>query len=295
MQIDDQGGRKMKKFWSMAISLLLAITCTAAALADGTMYATPLSLKDKIQKVKDRSYLNDGVDNKIIRSSGKTNSTQLPSVLEMDGCGEVLKYYVEDSGYKLKMYYNFAEIETRDLALEYVEMLVEDYGYELKYEELGPRKSTDARHSTWLLEHPDSNIGADKPIKEDEGTCDVFIRLNEYYDFGDSGLAIHYVSDLTHADAEDAQPDSYEGSNTKSNDPTVRYTTCSKCHGDGKVSCSNCSGQGYKISYAASPFHAGNSSYGQSSAVKERCFKCNGTGETSCSKCGGSGKTSYSY
>lgn len=252
----------MKKFWIMAIFLLLVIACMASALAESAMFATPLSLKDKIQKVKDRSYLSDGVDNKIIRSSGKTNSTQLPSVLEMDGCGEVLKYYVKDNGYKLQMYYNFDDPSSLDFVRKYVDVLVEDYGYELTHDGTEDTILRDYCHSNWYLEHPDSAIGKDKPISEDYGKCDVYIVLNQYYDFDESSFTINYVSDLTHADAGNAGSSGGGSSSSK---------RCSNCGGDGR--CNTCGGSGQVWKWAGDMY----------AYVRCTAFGCSGGRCTKCS------------
>ena len=64
-------------------------------------------------------------------------------------------------------------------------------------------------------------------------------------------------------------------------------TRCYKCHGDGKISCTNCDGRGYKTKYVSSPNYSGHSRTSQE--VRESCFKCSGGGRITCTNCGGSG------
>ena len=65
---------------------------------------------------------------------------------------------------------------------------------------------------------------------------------------------------------------------------------CTKCFGDGKISCSNCSGVGYKVKRQSVPNYSGSTSGSKWSETKETCFKCHGSGNVTCSRCGGSGK-----
>lgn len=64
-------------------------------------------------------------------------------------------------------------------------------------------------------------------------------------------------------------------------------TRCYKCHGDGRISCTNCDGRGYKTKYVSVPNYSGSSK--TSEEVRENCFKCSGGGRISCTNCGGSG------
>lgn len=86
---------------------------------------------------------------------------------------------------------------------------------------------------------------------------------------------------------------SSSSSSSYSSSSSKHTATCTKCHGSGSVSCSNCSGKGYKEKYISTPNFSGSTSFKSSSTVRENCFKCHGSGKTSCSRCGGSGKTTY--
>lgn len=80
-------------------------------------------------------------------------------------------------------------------------------------------------------------------------------------------------------------------SSSSSKKETVRTKRCTKCGGDGEVSCSNCSGKGYKTKTVSSPNYSGKSK--TSKTVKENCYRCHGSGDVDCSKCGGDGKVEY--
>ena len=251
----------MKKFWFTAISLMLTIVCMASALAESTMFATPLSLKDKIQKAKDRSYLNDGVDNRIIRNSKKSSGTQLPSVLEMDGADDFSISEKKNYDTYCKIVFTAYDPDKLDFANEYVDILVEEHGYRIIHDE--NRKSTGYRHTVWYMEHPDSGVES-SDIYEDNGLeCDVLIVLNQYFEDGDCTLAVYHVSDLTHADAGDASSDD-GGSRSSSS------KRCSNCGGDGR--CNTCGGSGQVWTWAGDMYaYVRCTAFGCSGG---RCAKC---------------------
>lgn len=67
-------------------------------------------------------------------------------------------------------------------------------------------------------------------------------------------------------------------------------TKCVFCHGDGKVECTNCGGDGGKYAYNNStPNYSGSTSFSSTSKTWERCFKCSGSGKQTCTHCGGAG------
>lgn len=70
-----------------------------------------------------------------------------------------------------------------------------------------------------------------------------------------------------------------------------RTTRCHSCGGDGKVSCSNCSGRGYKEKRVSTPNYSGSGA--KYETVKENCYRCRGSGTVDCSSCGGDGKVEY--
>lgn len=83
---------------------------------------------------------------------------------------------------------------------------------------------------------------------------------------------------------------SSSGSSGSSSSGTKIKVNCTKCFGDGDVTCSNCSGAGYKIKRESVPNYSGSTSGSKWAETKETCFKCHGSGEVTCSRCGGSGK-----
>lgn len=84
---------------------------------------------------------------------------------------------------------------------------------------------------------------------------------------------------------------SISSSSSSSKKETVRTKRCTKCGGDGEVSCSNCNGKGYKTKTVSSPNYSGKGK--TSKTVKENCYRCHGSGDVDCSKCGGDGKVEY--
>lgn len=84
---------------------------------------------------------------------------------------------------------------------------------------------------------------------------------------------------------------SFGGSSSSSRNSSRATITCVKCHGSGSVSCSNCSGRGYKEKTKSTPNYSGKKGGAKSYTVKENCYKCHGSGSTTCTRCGGSGRT----
>lgn len=80
-------------------------------------------------------------------------------------------------------------------------------------------------------------------------------------------------------------------SSSSSSSQRVRTKRCTKCGGDGKVSCSRCNGSGGKYVYVSSPNYSGRSK--TTSRKWESCSKCRGGQTQSCSTCGGDGKVEY--
>ena len=78
---------------------------------------------------------------------------------------------------------------------------------------------------------------------------------------------------------------------SSSSSSKTRTKRCTKCGGDGKVSCSRCSGSGGKYVYISTPNYSGKST--TSSRKWENCSKCRGGGTQSCGTCGGDGKVEY--
>ncbi len=71
----------------------------------------------------------------------------------------------------------------------------------------------------------------------------------------------------------------------------TRTTRCHSCGGDGRVSCSNCSGRGYKEKTVSTPNYSGKGA--KYETVKENCYRCRGSGDVDCSSCGGDGEVEY--
>lgn len=221
----------MKRKLIAALALLLVMGF-ASALADGLLLLQPLSLADKIKQSKERSYLSSENKPKIVRPS-KTDATELPGVFEMAG-GEAftLGTVKRHDTYSI-VNFKSDDPDQMDFARRYVDALVENYGYELSHEDIGKTKYSGYSSSVWYLEHPDSGVGSDEPYEEEGRKCDVFIRLNQYFDDGDCTLAIYHVDELSHPDAGNGNS---SGSSGKSYCAYCNNGSCNYCGGSGWIS-----------------------------------------------------------
>ena len=84
---------------------------------------------------------------------------------------------------------------------------------------------------------------------------------------------------------------SFSWSSSSSSSSINRTKRCTSCGADGKVSCSNCSGRGYKEKRVSVPNYSGKGAKYEN--VKETCYRCHGSGTVDCSNCGGDGKVEY--
>lgn len=84
---------------------------------------------------------------------------------------------------------------------------------------------------------------------------------------------------------------SFSWSSSSSSSSASRTTRCHSCGGDGKDSCSNCSGRGYKEKRVSTPNYSGSGA--KYETVRENCYRCRGSGTVDCSNCGGDGKVEY--
>ena len=84
---------------------------------------------------------------------------------------------------------------------------------------------------------------------------------------------------------------SFSWSSSSSSSSINRTKRCTSCGGDGKVSCSNCSGRGYKEKTVSTPNYSGKGP--KYETVKENCYRCHGSGTVDCGSCGGDGKVEY--
>lgn len=66
---------------------------------------------------------------------------------------------------------------------------------------------------------------------------------------------------------------------------------CWKCHGEGRIDCTQCNGSGGKWVYSQVPNYGGSTSPNNTAQNWENCFKCGGSGKITCPNCGGSGYT----
>jgi len=136
-------------------------------------------------------------------------------------------------------------------------------------------------------------------------TANVHVLVGYYYGEGRIGLAFSYGSGLTLTDAGDRAstlPEDFvgtsssgsssggsSGSSSGSSSGTTKVKVkCYKCKGEGKITCTECDGKGYKVSYVSSPNYSGHSS--TSKEVRTKCSKCKGLGTIECPKCHGSGE-----
>lgn len=84
---------------------------------------------------------------------------------------------------------------------------------------------------------------------------------------------------------------SYSSSSSSTSKSTKRTKSCSKCGGDGKVTCSRCNGNKGKYVYSSVPNYSGKSK--TTAMTWENCSKCRGSGTQECSVCDGDGKVEY--
>ena len=64
---------------------------------------------------------------------------------------------------------------------------------------------------------------------------------------------------------------------------------CYKCGGDGKITCTQCNGKGYQVTYVSSPNYTGKQKTSKES--RSTCLKCHGAKEITCTRCNGEGKS----
>ena len=136
----------------------------------------------------------------------------------------------------------------------------------------------------------------------------VFIRYASQLSIADSGMRMGDVPVTVDTDAategkistassgssssgSSSSSSSSWSSSSSSSSSTTRTKRCTRCSGDGKVSCSNCSGCGYKEKTVSTPNYSGKGV--KYETVKENCYRCHGSGDVDCSSCGGDGKVEY--
>lgn len=222
----------MKK--RISLLALLLILCFTTALAEGALPAPRLSLADKIKQAKERSFLSSEKPS-LINWRDEPVSRELPSVLDMAGADDFSVSEKKNHDAYCKIVFKAYDPDKLDFALEYVGILVHDCGYKLSYEDIGEMKSYGYRSSAWYLQHSDPEVGSDEPYEEEGRECDVFIRLNQYFDDGDCTLAIYHVDELSHSDAENAGSGSSSGS-SKSYCSYCNNGSCNYCGGSGWIS-----------------------------------------------------------
>ena len=105
-----------------------------------------------------------------------------------------------------------------------------------------------------------------------------------------SGSSNSKTSTSSSSNSSSSSSSSWSSSSSSSSSQT-RTKRCTKCSGDGKVSCSNCSGRGYKEKTVSTPNYSGKGV--KYETVKENCYRCHGSGDVDCSTCGGDGKVEY--
>lgn len=144
-------------------------------------------------------------------------------------------------------------------------------------------------------------------VDPDKYEANVYILANYYYDEGRIGFAFYFgdglklvdcgkhtsyaLTDYNRSGGGNGGGSSNSGGGSTGGGvsplPSIP-TKCSKCHGDGKITCTNCDGLGYKIKYgSATPNYSGSKAGSRTAQTKETCFKCRGSGKITCPKCGG--------
>ncbi len=168
--------------------------------------------------------------------------------------------------------------------------LLEDYGYTLVYSDV--LEKSDYAYCSYWLESSDSSL---EQVRINGRSCHLFIGSQVDPGLGFRDIGIYYSPTILPYYIEGADlPDgggSGGGTVTPSN-PGGSNTTirCSKCGGDGKMTCTNCNGLGYKESQVSTPNYSGSGPrYG---TVKEACYKCHYSGTITCTRCGGEGRHS---
>jgi len=83
---------------------------------------------------------------------------------------------------------------------------------------------------------------------------------------------------------------STSGNSSSSTSGNSNGTRCGSCGGDGRKTCTACSGRGGKYVRDYVPNYSGSTSGPKWYEKWENCIKCSGSGEQSCTSCGGDGR-----
>ncbi len=164
--------------------------------------------------------------------------------------------------------------------------LLEDYGYTLVRSDVFAGcyyaywlESNDTSLETLNYRQQACHLAIEGAIDADYGWKDIFV----YYS---PSILGYYTGDTPTTPTED---DDDHWDHDDDNDSRTKIR-CSKCHGDGEMTCTNCSGAGYKEKQVSTPNYSGKGA--RYKTVRENCFKCRGNGTVTCIRCGGAGQHS---
>ncbi len=146
------------------------------------------------------------------------------------------------------------------------------------------KKEWDERGVAWYKVRYEGTVGwvsSKYTVIYEDGNSYSSSSGKDLIDFSD-----FFVSSSSGSSSSSSSSSSSWYSSSSSSSSTIK-TRCSKCGGDGEISCTNCGGSGYKTVYGSVPNYSGKSSTSYSN--KETCYKCHGSGEITCTRCGGSG------
>lgn len=199
----------------------------------------------------------------------------------------------------------------KDGIAEYKKLLSEKYDFDIcstDEEDFSFEGSTYTQRA--LVYNGDEDI-TDITMKIKNGMhSDGFIGIN-YYSSGRIGLSVYYSTDITLCDMGDRasyvtdktlrSSDGKESSTSGGSDDTYKSDNswrrgsgvtvkCIKCHGEGKITCPRCNGDGTVESYSSpTPNYSGRRGGAKTGTSSSLCSKCKGSGEVDCTRCHGSG------
>ena len=220
----------------------------------------------------------------------------------------------------LEIFFNF-DRDSAGAAYEYARLL-ENGRFNLKLRETVPSVTAKIENTVYVFDYTGS-AGVD-PISKSladtryeapvlvfirewpEGWCYLYIYCSDGFSFTDNGdrSSDSVFEDLSDSDAVSGPIGSGSSGSSASSGSSglfdssdssgssTRWTFCTKCHGDGKIDCSQCNGKGGKYVYVSGGPNYG-TGHSTSTQKWENCSKCHGSGEVTCTSCGGSGKTYY--
>jgi len=229
-------------------------------------------------------------------------------------CASLSFYENKDSEHALVRQYKAADQkEVPDIVLAYLEMLLRDEHFVYAQHTVNPNgwiyHCFDAAKgysydtfNTYISDTDWKTAGECFSICYKPGNNYIYFRASTDFAFGDLGERIQTStvakpvsssssSSSSKSSSSSSSSSSSFSSSSSSSSSSNRTTRCHSCGGDGDVSCSNCSGRGYKEKRVSVPNYSGKGAKYEN--VKETCYRCHGSGTVDCSSCGGDGKVEY--